>query len=181
MDKRQITEIVKRVMNESGSNDNISKQTVDYSEKFSVAYGTNITLKAAKLLIERVMSRAEEIGVKAVAAVVNSGARPVAAECADGAYIASYDIAMGKAYTSAALLMKTSELKTLAAPGGSLYGIQHTNDGKIVIFGGGVPLRYRGTVVGGFGVSGGTEEQDTYLGDYAEAVFEEIVSENQKI
>ena len=70
--------------------------------------------------------------------------------------------------------MKTSVLADLAKPDGSLYGIQNTNDGKIVIFGGGVPLVKNGKIIGGFGVSGGSAEQDTYLGDYAEKVFNKI-------
>lgn len=177
MDKQQISEIVRRIMNENSSNDKLENQNISPEIKVKTQIGTNITLDMAKSLIERVMARAEEIGVKAVAAVVNSGARPVAVECADGSYIASYDIAMGKAFTSASLKMKTSSLKQLAAPGGSLYGIQHTNGGQIVIFGGGVPLKISDEVIGGFGVSGGTEEQDTYLGDYAEAVFCELISE----
>lgn len=178
MDKQQISEIVRRVMNESNKVSKSEKQSISSPEmEFKNQIGTNITLEVAKRLIERVIAHAEEIGVKAVAAVANSGARPVAVECADGSYIASYDIAMGKAYTSAALKMKTSYLKELAVPGGSLYGIQHTNGGQIVIFGGGVPLKIGDEVIGGLGISGGTEEQDTYLGDYAESVFCELISE----
>ncbi|MEE1046602.1 MAG: heme-binding protein [Clostridia bacterium] len=178
MDKQQISEIVRRVMKENNLNDNKSEEKINLSEKSSKPQlGANVTLKMARKLIAKVIKHADEIGVKAVAAVVNSGARPVAVECADGSYIASYDIALGKAYTSASLKMKTSVLKELAAPGGSLYGIQHTNSGQIVIFGGGIPLKAGDEVIGGFGVSGGTEEQDTYLGDYAESVFLEMIAD----
>ena len=59
-------------------------------------------------------------------------------------------------------------------PGGSLYGIQFTNNGKIVIFGGGEPLyNKKGEIIGGLGVSGGTEEQDTALAEYGQSVFSE--------
>ena len=71
--------------------------------------------------------------------------------------------------------MSTAELAKLAAPGGSLYGIQHTNEGKIVIFGGGEPLYVDGVMVGAIGVSGGTAEQDTKLGAYGKRKFEELV------
>ena len=63
--------------------------------------------------------------------------------------------------------MSTEQLSHLARPDGSLYGIQFTNNNRIVIFGGGVPLEVNGVIVGGFGVSGGTAEQDTYLAEYA--------------
>jgi len=90
----------------------------------------------------------------------------------DDAFIASVDIAMNKAFTSVSLKMSTDELGRLAQPGESLYGIQFTNNGRIVIFGGGVPLLNDGVIVGGFGVSGGTAEQDTAFGEYAKELFE---------
>jgi uncharacterized protein GlcG (DUF336 family) len=91
----------------------------------------------------------------------------------DGSFIASYDIAVNKAYTCAALKMSTIQLKELAQPGGSLYGIQHTNEGRIVIFGGGIPITVHGNVIGGLGVSGGTEAQDTALAAYGEKLIKE--------
>jgi uncharacterized protein GlcG (DUF336 family) len=69
--------------------------------------------------------------------------------------------------------MATIDLKPLAQPGESLYGIQFTNGGKIVIFGGGDPLTDgRGSIVGGIGVSGGSEEQDAALSLYGKRYFE---------
>ena len=81
-------------------------------------------------------------------------------------------VVFGKAFTAVALKMSTEDLAPLAQPGGSLYGIQHSNGGRIVIFGGGVPLIMDGRIVGGFGVSGGTAAQDTAFGRYAKALFE---------
>ena len=68
--------------------------------------------------------------------------------------------------------MSTKNLKNLAQPGGDLYGIQNTNGGKIVIFGGGEPLIYKGECVGAIGVSGGSEAEDTYLGEVGLKAFE---------
>ena len=102
-------------------------------------------------------------------AVSNEAGRPVAVACMDDSFIASYDVAVNKAYTVVALKMPTKELKPLAQPGAPLYGIQHTNQGQIVIFGGGVPLYSGGRLIGGLGVSGGTEEQDTALADFGGA------------
>ena len=108
-------------------------------------------------------------------AVTNTAARPVAVECMDDSFIASYDVALNKAFTVVALKMSTIELKSITKPGDSLYGIQFTNDGKIVVFGGGDPLRYNGAIIGGLGVSGGTEEQDTMLSAYGASVLPEIM------
>ena len=70
--------------------------------------------------------------------------------------------------------MPTKQLANLAQPGESLYGIQFTNNGRIVIFGGGVPLERGGVIIGGFGVSGGSAEQDTALADYALELFQNM-------
>ena len=133
----------------------------------------DITLTAAQKIAEMVRQRAEQMGVKAVVAISNRAAHPVLVESMDDAYIASYDIAVQKAFTVVSLKMSTSELKPLAQPGGSLYGIQFTNQGKIVIFGGGEPLKNaQGEIIGGLGVSGGSEEQDTALARYGKEIFE---------
>ena len=108
----------------------------------------HISLEQAKALIEKVEAKAREMGVNAVIAV-----------------------AFQKAYTVVALKMSTIELKQLSQPGGPLYGIQHTNQGRIVIFGGGEPLKVNGRIVGGLGVSGGSEEQDTALAAYGSQIF----------
>lgn len=132
----------------------------------------NISLNTANALCACVRKKAAEMGVNAVVAVAGPSGHPVSVQCMDDAYIASYDIAVNKAFTVTALKMSTEELKPLAQPGGSLYGIQFTNNGKIVIFGGGVPLyNKKGRIVGGLGVSGGTEEQDTELGKFGGELF----------
>ena len=113
------------------------------------------------------------MGVNAVVAISDEGGNLKLCECMDHSYFASRDIAINKAYTVVALKMSTEKLAALAAPGGSLYGIQHTNGGRIVIFGGGDPLELRGRIVGGLGVSGGSAEQDTALSAFGKRIFNE--------
>lgn len=126
-----------------------------------------MTLKQAVALIERVEAKASEMDMRVVTAVSDAAGRPVAIHCMDGAYIGSFDVALNKTYTAVAFQMSTAKLGELAAPGQSLYGIQFTNEGKIVIFGGGEPLMAGDRMIGAVGVSGGTAEQDTYLAEYA--------------
>jgi len=159
MNKGELEQIVSRVISEH-------LHPADISE---------MTLELARRIARRVEEKAKEMGVKPVVAISNTGARPVLVECTDDSYIASYDVALQKAYTVVALKMPTKTLKTLAQPGESLYGIQFTNQGQIVIFGGGVPLVYRGKIIGGLGVSGGSEEQDTALADFGASVLEEEI------
>ena len=113
------------------------------------------------------------MGVKAVVCVSDGAGNPKLVKSMDDAYIASYDVAVNKAFTVVALKMSTLELKPLAQPGESLYGIQFTNGGKIIVFGGGDPLRDSdGNIVGGLGVSGGSEADDSALSAYGRRYFE---------
>ncbi len=141
----------------------------------SIPQEKTLTLAIARRAVEIIKAKATEMGVKAVVAVADKGANLMTIDSMDGAYIASWDIAANKAFTSVSLKMSTAELSKLAAPGGSLYGIQFTNNGRIVIFGGGEPIMYDGKVIGGVGVSGGTAAEDTFLGSFAEKTFEELL------
>ena len=174
MDEREIERVVREVISrmhaptKSGDASGISQ--------FSWEKGSfRMNLKTALALMERVEQEAARMGVKAVVAVSDAAGRPVAIHCMDGAYIGSYDVALNKTYTSVAFQMPTAKLAELAAPGGSLYGIQNTNEGKIVIFGGGEPLYVNGELVGAIGVSGGTAEQDTKLGAYGKNILKEVI------
>ncbi|HYG59299.1 MAG TPA: heme-binding protein, partial [Symbiobacteriaceae bacterium] len=103
-------------------------------------------------------ARARAIGVPMVIAVVDAGGNLKLFKRMDGALLASVDIAVNKAYTSAAVRLPTREVGKLAQPGAPLFGIE--SSGRIVAFAGGVPISRAGAVVGGLGVSGGTVEQD---------------------
>lgn len=135
-----------------------------------------MTLSLAERIANAVLEEAKRTGVKAVVCVSDAGGHPRLVKSMDDAYIASYDVAVNKAFTVVALKMATIDLKPLAQPGESLYGIQFTNQGKIVIFGGGDPLvNEDGRIIGGLGVSGGSEEQDTALSAFGKAYFEKLI------
>jgi uncharacterized protein GlcG (DUF336 family) len=119
-----------------------------------------ITLDAARHIIESARRAAEAIGVPMNVAVVDDGNNLVAFERMDGAWLGSIDIAQGKAYTARAFNMSTRELAPLCQPGQSLFGIHASNNGRLIVFPGGIPLEKGGEVVGAIGVSGGAVEQD---------------------
>lgn len=135
-----------------------------------------MTLALAVRLIEAVEKKAAEQKMRVVTAVSDASGRPVAVHCMDGAYIGSFDVALNKTYTSIAFQMSTAQLGRLSQPGESLYGIQFTNGGRIVIFGGGELLEQNGVILGALGVSGGTAEQDTKLAAYGKSIFEEVIT-----
>lgn len=172
MNEQDITNTVKAVLDQM-------KENGPHHEKGHVCrcHKHKMTLKAANALIEKVIEKASQMGVNVVAAVSDKAGRPIAVQSMDDAYIASFDIAINKTFTSASLKMSTEKLSHLSQPGQPLYGIQFTNEGKIVIFGGGEPLEADGKIVGALGVSGGTAEQDTAIAAYGKEVFEKIIQE----
>ncbi len=132
----------------------------------------SIDLAKATKLIQAVESKAAEQGKQAVIAVVNAAGNPVAVHVMDGAYLVSYEVAVKKAYTAVSVKMSTMELNQLCQPGGTFYGLQGLE--SMITFGGGVPLRVGGVIVGGLGVSGGTGEEDHALCLHGLSVFESL-------
>jgi uncharacterized protein GlcG (DUF336 family) len=119
-----------------------------------------VTLAAAQTVIEAARKHAEKIRVPMNIAVVDDGANLVAFVRMDGAWLGSIDISQDKAFTARAFDMTTKELARMSQPGEPLFGIIASNDGRVVIFAGGIPLKVDGQVVGAVGVSGGRPDQD---------------------
>lgn len=134
-----------------------------------------ITLDSAKRLINKIEEEANRRGKKAVIAICGPDGNPIAVHVMDGAFLVSFDVALKKAYTSVAVKMSTMELSKLAQPGGTFYGVDKMDGGKIVIFGGGVPIKAGDTIIGGLGVSGGTGEEDHSLAEYGLSVLNEVL------
>ncbi|WP_418418081.1 cob(I)yrinic acid a,c-diamide adenosyltransferase [Blautia sp.] len=134
-----------------------------------------ITLDSAKRLIEKIEEEAKRRGKKAVIAICGPEGNPVAVHVMDGAFLVSFDVATKKAYTSVAVKMSTMELSKLAQPGETFYGVDKMDNGKIVIFAGGVPLKVGDTIIGGLGISGGTGEEDHSLAEYGLSVLNEVL------
>ncbi len=120
----------------------------------------HITLDEALPLLAAARTEALEIGVPMVMAVVDAGGNLVAQYRMDDALLVSIDLAKNKAYTAVAVKVATHDLAKAAQPGAPLYGIHATDQGRIVIFGGGMPLYREGTIIGAIGVSGGSVEED---------------------
>jgi uncharacterized protein GlcG (DUF336 family) len=112
-------------------------------------------------------NEALSIGVPMAIAITDAEGGLILFSRMDGALPASTDIAISKAYTAAALRMSTQELGELAQPGKPLYGIQQTLPGKIVLFGGGLPLRFKEKIIGAIGLSGGSVDEDIKVAEAA--------------
>ena len=119
-----------------------------------------VNLEDARRVIAAAENKSKEIGQPMNIAVADEGGNLVAHMRMDGAWIGSIDVSQKKAYTSRAFDISTKELAAHSQSGGQFFGIHASNDGKIMIFAGGVPLKKNGKVVGAIGVSGGSGDQD---------------------
>jgi uncharacterized protein GlcG (DUF336 family) len=86
----------------------------------------------------------------------------------------SVELAISKAVTARMFDKPTALLAELAQPGAPLYGIQQAHSGRVVIFGGGVPVMLEGVIVGAVGTSAGTVEQDIMVANAAVAAFDRM-------
>jgi uncharacterized protein GlcG (DUF336 family) len=131
----------------------------------------SITLEEARRVISAAEQKAQEIGQPMDIAVVDAGGNLKAHVRMDGAFIGSIDISINKAFTSIAFETQTKDLAPQTQSGQPLFGINTTNNGRVVIFPGGIPLVHNGEVVGAIGVSTGTVEQDQEVAEAGAAAF----------
>lgn len=125
-----------------------------------------ITLAAAQQMAAAVQ-KATEINVAVVFSVVDHGGNTLLIQRMDEAFVSSCDISLNKAWSACSLKQGTHEITSAVQPGQSLYGLQLTNQQRIIIFGGGLPVIFNEQVIGAVGVSGGTVEQDQLLAQCA--------------
>src|SRR5690348_4311686 len=131
----------------------------------------DITLRQANAVVKAAQKKAEEMNVKMDIAVVDAGANLKAFIRMDGAWLGSIDISIKKAKTARFFDMPTGVVGSLSQPGGSLFGIEHSNGG-LITFPGGVPIKNKeGQVIGGIGVSGSTVENDNLVAEAGAKTF----------
>lgn len=119
-----------------------------------------VKLEDARRIIAAAEKKAAELGQPMNIAVADDGGNLVAHVRMDGAWLGSIDISIKKAFTARAFDISTKDLATQSQSGGQFFGIHASNDGRVMIFAGGIPLKRNGKVVGAIGVSGGSGEQD---------------------
>ena len=134
----------------------------------------SLTLEEAKLMLSAAEAKAETLGVAYNLAVVDAGGHLLAFLRQDDALIGSIDLAIDKAKTARIFDKSTSELADLAQSGRPLFGIQQSNAGQVVIFGGGIPVIVGGSVIGAVGTSAGTVEQDIAVAEAAIAALDDV-------
>ena len=119
-------------------------------------YGPNITLEAARRIVEAGIRDAQGRNLAMAVAVVDTAGNLVAFARADGTQTASLAIAIEKARTAAAFRRPTKVWEDALAGGRTavlaLPGIMPIE--------GGLPILQENRIVGAIGVSGGTAQED---------------------
>src|ERR1700742_521231 len=131
----------------------------------------SLDLTDARRIIAAGERKAAELRIPYNIAVVDSGGGLIAHVRMDGAWLGSVDIAINKAWTARAFDTPTEDLARMTQPGQQGFGLNTTNASRVVIFGGGIPLKVDGVVIGAVGASGGSVEQDVAVARAAVAGF----------
>ncbi|MDB4886683.1 MAG: hypothetical protein JWN79_2121 [Gemmatimonadetes bacterium] len=131
----------------------------------------DITLDQAWQVIDAANEAATTQGTAMNIAVVDVGGNLKAFLRMDGAWLGSIDISIKKAWTARAFDLPTAELAKNSQSGGQFFGIHASNQGRVMIFAGGIPLKKGDAVVGAVGVSGGMGEQDQAVAEAGAAAF----------
>jgi uncharacterized protein GlcG (DUF336 family) len=130
-----------------------------------------VTLADARRIIAAAEAKAAEIGQPMNIAVADAGGNLVAHVRMDRAWIGSVDISIKKAWTSRAFDIATKDLAGFCQSGDQFFGIHASNQGKVMIFAGGIPLKRGDQVMGAIGVSGGSGEQDHAVAEAGAAAY----------
>lgn len=128
-----------------------------------------LTLDIAKKLLDKAESKAKEINVPVVIAIVDASGILIAQHRMDDSLLVSVSLSLNKAYTAVATKLPTEILSELILPGKPLYTLENIKN--ITAVGGGIPITANGNIVGAIGVSGGSVEEDILI---ATSSLEEI-------
>ena len=142
---------------------------------FDVPYGSPISLDRAQAVIQAAVAEAKKRSWKMNVAVVDSGGNLVAFQRMDGAMLASIKIAEHKARAAATFRRPTKVFE-------DGINLMHLNyllafDG-VIASRGGIPLIDQRTIIGGIGVSGGTDSQDEVVSNAGAAVIDQSPTKN---
>lgn len=123
--------------------------------------------EVAEQLINKAKQKANEMGIPVVISVVDESGQIIAHYRMENSLLISNEMATKKAYSAVAMKMSTKELGEITKFGEVLYQLETMSECKLVSIAGGIPIYYRGKLLGALGVSGGSLEQDQAIAEYA--------------
>jgi uncharacterized protein GlcG (DUF336 family) len=124
----------------------------------NVIQKNSVSSELAQKMVEAAVAKATAIGVAENVAVLDDGGNLKAFTRMDGAPILSIEIAQNKAYTALFGLATQDFFNFIQTDPSLLAGIPQL--GRVAAYGGGLPIKIDGAIVGAIGVSGGTVPND---------------------
>ncbi|HYK85032.1 MAG TPA: heme-binding protein [Ktedonobacteraceae bacterium] len=131
----------------------------------------SINAEATQRLIAAAEAKAQAMGKPMCIAVVDSDGTLKAFSRMDGAPLLSVQIAQDKAYTAISFggLATHEWFEFIKNDAPLLHGIIKTD--RLIVFGGGYPIKADGEIIGGIGVSGGHYTEDMEVAQAALAAL----------
>lgn len=115
--------------------------------------------RAARRAVTAAIEKAESLGIRVDAALVDRSGNTLAFLHMPGAFLHSADLAVDKAYTAAGFGFPTAQWMQVFGDAEHLK-IGLSARPRLVVLGGGLPIHDGDACIGGIGVSGGSEAQD---------------------
>ncbi|MDE1162586.1 MAG: heme-binding protein [Acidobacteriaceae bacterium] len=128
----------------------------------------SVQLVDARRMVDAARKKAEELKQSVSIAVVCAGGHLLVFERMEGAWLASVELAVDKAWTARAFDVATKDLAKKAQPGGEFYGV---TGGRTTLLTGGVPVLQDNAVVGAIGVSGCAAAQEQEIAEAGAQAF----------
>jgi uncharacterized protein GlcG (DUF336 family) len=120
----------------------------------------SITTDLAHRVVAAAEAKAQEMGHPFVIAVVDESGVLKAFSRMDGAALLSVQVAQDKAYTAVGFGLSTDGWHDFIKDDPPLAAGATTGIDRLVVFGGGYPIKGDGHIIGAIGVSGGHYTQD---------------------
>ena len=120
----------------------------------------SVTTELARAMLEAAERKAAEMGHAFVIAIVDDSGVLKAFSRMDGAALVSVQIAQDKAYTAVGFGLATDAWHDFVKDDPPLAMGAGAGIDRLIMFGGGYPIKLGGAVVGGIGVSGGHYSHD---------------------
>lgn len=130
-----------------------------------------LTLDDARIMMDAAEAKATEIGQDMDIAITDDAGVLLMFHRMEGGRITSVDIAISKAFTAAAARKSTRDYGKVSQSGDPTFGIHVSNQGRFMIFAGGLPVFVDGEIVGGIGCSSGSPDQDELVAQAGRDAF----------
>jgi uncharacterized protein GlcG (DUF336 family) len=120
---------------------------------------SHVSLKVSSEMVTRALAHAAENGWSIAVSVVDADGATIASARMDGVSSQILGFADDKAFT-ASTMRKTTEAYFERMDQSASLRLGLANRNRLLVWGGGLPIKYKGAVIGGIGVSGAQDFED---------------------